>query len=265
MSYEALYLSMGVLLAVMGGAWLGQRVRRSRGRLRVRHFAFLPSWLEVLERNVPLYGQLPLDLRVRLQDRMIGFMDGKRWKHCGGLGEVTDEMKVTIAGQACLLELGRGVSEDYARILNVLVYPWSGSVGGGGGLPPVEAWPSASVLLGWEAGMRRGRDLRDEGNEVLAAVGEEMGLQGVGSGGRAWGEGCQYSAWARVMSGRFAGGAALGAALGGRLAGGAVAEVFAAATELFFEWPGAFLGRCPEGYEQLRAFYKLDPARWLKR
>lgn len=96
---------------------------------------------------------------------------------------------------------------------------------------------------------------------MWAAVGEQLALAGEGSGVRG---GCQHSAWARVMSGRLGAGesARLGAALGGRLAAG---EVFAAATELFFEWPGAFLRRCPEGYEQLRVFYQLDPARWLKR
>lgn len=257
MSYEALYMSVGMVVLVMVVARVVERVRRRGGSLRERHFAFSGRCLEHLEAKVPVYGRLPMDLRTRLQDRVIQFMDGKRWKHCGGLEEVTEEMKVAIAGQACVLTLGRGATEDYVKVLQVLLYPWDGVAGG---LPAEEAWPSASVVLAWEAG-GGARDVRDEGNGVLGAVAERWGL--AGRGGKAWGEGCGHSAWARVMSGRLSAEelGRLGAAVGVE---GRAGEVFAAATEVFFELPEVFLRRCPEGYEQLRLFYKLDPARWLK-
>jgi Mlc titration factor MtfA (ptsG expression regulator) len=46
---------------------------------------------------------------------------------------------------------------------------------------------------------------------------------------------------------------------------GDAAEVFAAATELFFEGPEVLLKKNPGLYGLLSDFYKLHPARWLKR
>jgi hypothetical protein len=40
------------------------------------------------------------------------------------------------------------------------------------------------------------------------------------------------------------------------------AEFFAVATESFFERPRAMQGKHPELYEQLKGFYRQDPARW---
>jgi Mlc titration factor MtfA (ptsG expression regulator) len=40
------------------------------------------------------------------------------------------------------------------------------------------------------------------------------------------------------------------------------AEFFAVITEAFFEAPAKLKRDSPELYEQLRLFYRLDPARW---
>jgi Mlc titration factor MtfA (ptsG expression regulator) len=56
-----------------------------------------------------------------------------------------------------------------------------------------------------------------------------------------------------------------GGRLAAKLTAGDPAEVFAAATELFFEMPDRLMQQHPEFYEMLRSFYQLDPVRWLKR
>jgi Mlc titration factor MtfA (ptsG expression regulator) len=43
--------------------------------------------------------------RAELCAMMQVFMEEKQWKGCGGL-DLNDEIRVTIAAQACLLQLG---------------------------------------------------------------------------------------------------------------------------------------------------------------
>ncbi|MDB6069232.1 MAG: hypothetical protein JWL81_403 [Verrucomicrobiales bacterium] len=273
MSFHVLYLVIGLLLALMTASWFIQRFRRRTGALRVRHFAFPSRWLEYLEANVPLYRRLPVDLRDRLQDRILNFVDGKRWKHCGGLEAVTDEMKVTIAGQACFLLLGRAAAQDFARVLTIMVYPTArgteddpDSV-----LPPVESWPSASVLLAWDEVKKTARDLRDDRNEVIHEFARQLDLEdGRADGKPILQDPCQHTAWARVMNHAFVNASPPGdsAAAGSwpdRLHAGEPGENFAAGTELFYQNPAQLEKRHPDLYGLLRDFYKLDPARWLKR
>jgi len=271
MSSRILFLVIGLLLAFMLVAWFLKRLNHHRGSLRVRHFAFSSQWLEYLETNVPLYRRLPVDLRDRFQDRIINFVDGKRWKHCGGLEAVTDEMKVTIAGQACFLLLNRDHGMNFSKVLNIMIYP-SASLKGAEGesaLPPVEAWPSASVLLAWDEVQKTARDLRDERNEVIHEFARQLDLEDGKADGRPILEDrFQHTAWARVMSPEFLLAESLTAGTGGLaapLGSGDPGEVFAAATELFFETPQLLLKRHGEIYGLLRNFYKLDPARWLNR
>jgi Mlc titration factor MtfA (ptsG expression regulator) len=269
MSYRNLYLSLGLILLVMALSWSWQKIGRRTGALRVRHFAFPSAWLRILEENVPLYRRLPVDLRDRLQDRITTFVDGKRWKHCGGLDAVSDEMKVTVAGQACFLLLGRAPAQDFARVLNVMIYPSSSLEGamGDDAMPPVEAWPTSSVLLAWDEVKKSARDVRDVRNQVLHDFAHQLDMEdGIADGRPILTDHCQHTAWARVMSQPFLHDEPLSAGdvLGCLFKRGDPAEVFAAATEVFFQSPEDLQRRHPEVYALLRAFYKLDPARWLK-
>ena len=266
MSLISLYLIGGLILLLMAGAALWEKRGRLTGNLRVRHFAFPAAWLRILETNVPLYRRLPVDLRDRLQDRITQFVDGKRWKHCGGLEAVTDEMKVTIAGQACFLLLNRDHGQNFSKVLTIMVYPTANLNGedGGSSLPPVDAWPSASVLLAWDEVQKTARDLRDERNEVLSEFARQLDLEdGQRDGRPLLPDSGRHTAWARVMSPEFfrrhSGG---DDSLTRTFQEGDPGEVFAAATELFYKMPEQLLRRHPELYELLRTFYQLDPARW---
>src|SRR3954454_12269870 len=97
-------------------SWLRNRRRRA---LVAQPFA--PEWLEHLRRNVPYYAYLTEAEQAKLRDDLRVFVAEKNWEGCGGL-TVTDEMKVTIAAQACVLLLG--IEHDYfSRVLSILVYP----------------------------------------------------------------------------------------------------------------------------------------------
>ena len=73
---------------------------KRRRRERLRSAPFPPAWLEIIEKNVPFYARLPEADRRELQGHVQVFLAEKNFEGCGGL-ELTDEIKVTIAAQAC--------------------------------------------------------------------------------------------------------------------------------------------------------------------
>jgi MtfA peptidase len=52
--------------------------------------------------------------RRRLRLDALTFIGGKDWEGCGGLC-VTDEMRVTVAAEACLMLLGQAAGIDVPR------------------------------------------------------------------------------------------------------------------------------------------------------
>src|SRR5262245_51986468 len=94
---------------------------RRRRRQKLLAQPFPASWLEILNRNVAHYGLLSEAEQARLRDDLRVFIAEKHWEGCGGLA-ITDEIKVTIAAQACLLLLA--IEHDYfSRVMSILVYP----------------------------------------------------------------------------------------------------------------------------------------------
>lgn len=259
------YLTIAVVAACMVSAWALQRVRRQTGTLHPKHFAIPSSWLEILRKNVPLYNRLPVDLRERMQDAVLNFVDGKRWKHCGGLENVTTEMKVTIAGHACFLMLARVGQPNFARIHNILVYPLSSLTappGSENALPPEDEWPALSVLLVWDEAGKTAIDLRDERPGPLQEFAASLNPDtATGGKARKW----LHTAWARAMAEQFVSAEQSGNSSSPLLethGETGTAEYFAAATELFFEKPDRLSSRHPDLYARLRSFFKLDPVKW---
>src|SRR6187401_281641 len=81
--------------------WLRERRRR---RLRARPFP--ETWRQIIAERVPQVGRLPTALRRELKGHIQVFLDEKQFSGCDGL-EITDEVRVTVAAQACLLLLNR--------------------------------------------------------------------------------------------------------------------------------------------------------------
>src|SRR5213079_518399 len=75
----------------------------------------------ILRRNIPVYARMPAALQGQLQKLVLQFLHQKKFIGCAGQ-EITDEVRLTIAGQACLLLLNRP-SRVYPGLDTVLVYP----------------------------------------------------------------------------------------------------------------------------------------------
>ena len=235
---------------------------------------FPPEWEAILERNVPLYARLDDADRGELQGHIRVFLAEKHFEGCGGL-TLTDEIRVTIAAQACLLLLHRE-TDYYRRLVTILVYPHAyiakavEPIGGGVVLEGEvcrlgEAWRDGVVVLSWDDVRAGASDLHDGHNVVLHEFAHQLDQEdGAADGAPILDRRSQYVAWARVLGAEYE--RLRRDAERGRRSVlddyGATnpAEFFAVATECFFEKPAQMKKKHPALYEELREYYRQDPA-----
>lgn len=237
--------------------------------------------LEVLERNVVQYQGMAPDLQRQLQTLVRQFLHQKKFVGCAGL-EVTDEMRVTIAGQACLLLLNRH-SRVYPGLDTILVYPDAFTaprkeVDAAGVVHDAprgllgESWGDGRVLLSWHHVRRGGHVEPGAQNVVLHEFAHQLDSEsGSNNGAPYLGSVESYRSWSAVLSADF--NALRRDAMFGHMDGdesvldhyGATspAEFFAVATESFFEKPWALAERHPALYGEFLKYYRVDPRAWL--
>ena len=122
---------------------------------------------------MPYYRLLSHDEQTELRKLIRVFLAEKKFEGCGDL-EMTDEIRVTIAGQACILLLSRE-HDYYAGLHSILVYPSSylapskfvdpaGVVHEGDQSRLGEAWLRGSIILSWDDVRRDSGDFQDGHN-----------------------------------------------------------------------------------------------------
>lgn len=233
-----------------------------------------PEWRAILERNLPVFMRLSAKDKAELLGHTQVFLAEKHFEGVGGL-ELTDEIRVTIAGQACLLLLHRE-TDYYPELISIVVYPsgYTASddrhIGGGiweeGGEDLLGHTGSrlGVLVLAWDA-VRRGAAAPHDGkNLVLHEFAHQLDFEDQSTDGTpALETRGDYLAWARVMSAEFD--ALRSAADTGEPTMldeyGATnpAEFFAVITEAFFEQPRALKRKHPALFAQLQRFYRQDP------
>ena len=246
--------------------------RRRRQKMLARPFP--PEWHHYLLQNVAHYKYLSEAEQARLRDDLRIFIAEKTWEGCGGL-EMTDEIKVTIAAQACLLVLGRE-HDYYSRVQSILVYPQaylvpSRETGPGGlvleGTADLigEAHYRGPVVLSWEDVLYEGRHPRSGRNVVFHEFAHQLDMMdGAIDGTPPLEDRAQYRRWQKVMTAEYQrlieeseqGHATLLDQYGTKDEG----EFFAVATECFFCRPAAMARRHRQLYDLLREYYRQDPA-----
>jgi hypothetical protein len=247
---------------------------KKRRRKRWRSQPLPPEWIAIIQRNVSYCQYLtPLE-RQELHGHIQVFLHEKYFEGCAGL-EITDEIKVTIAAQACILLLHRE-TDYFPNMKTVLVYPHhyfattsrrlpGGMVEEGIQGRLGESWQRGPVVLSWDDVLRGAEDPNDGHNVVFHEFAHELDSDsGAMEGAPELPDVTRYTAWARVLGAEYK-----------RLlrdlennhrhlidAYGASnpAEFFAVVTETFFEKPIQLKSHHPELYEQLRDFYRQDPA-----
>jgi Mlc titration factor MtfA (ptsG expression regulator) len=251
---------------------LGWFKRRRRSALRRRPWP--PEWRAIVDKNVPYVARLPAADRAELEGHVQVFLAEKRFEGCGGLA-LTDEIRVTIAAQACVLLLHRD-DDVYPNLRSILVYPTTYLVAGGrrtaDGLVSDEAqarlgesWRRDVVVLAWDSVLSGAADLHDGQNVVLHEFAHQLDQEdGAGDGAPILPRRSMYVAWARVLGHEFErlvhDAQTRHRSLLDRYGATNPAEFFAVATETFFEKPRQLRAKHPALYEQLQLFYRQDPA-----
>jgi hypothetical protein len=235
---------------------------------------FPEEWRAIMTKNVSMIETLTPDEQRELEKLMLAFVDEKNFEGAGGL-VVTDEMKVTIAAQACVLLLHRD-TDIYPKLESIVIYPSAykakkvdalasgvvieneqGRLG--------ESWHQGLVVLAWDAVRSGTMNASDGRNVVLHELAHQLDQEdGVADGApdlqtrelrKSWAEvlGAEYEDLREhVHVGRSSDIDEYGATN--------PAEFFAVLTEMFFEQGPRLKSSHPDLYAEFATFYRQDPA-----
>jgi len=255
---------------------------RDARRTELRKKPFPPEWEALVRLNLGHYSLLDDAERDELHATMQVFVEEKQWEGCGGL-DLTDEIRVTVAAEACLLQLG--LPHDYYRnVESILVYPSTvvlperqtgvfESAGSpvNGAIPILgQAVAKGPVILVWDA-VRHGARHPEQGHNVVYhefAHKLDM-LDGTADGTPPMRDSAELAEWVVVCSHEFLrlrkleeqGHTTFLDSYGAKNE----AEFFAVATEEFFDRPIALKNHAPNLYHVLSDYYRQDPVKRVQR
>lgn len=240
---------------------------------------FSKEWMDIIERNVPLYHGLPHNLQQELLDHVKFFIYEKRFRGAKGL-EVNDEMKVTIAANACILILNRK-SNYFKKLSTVVVYPSSfyDNIDVQDSIGVVQqqkhhvlgqSYQLGLVRLAWDSSLSGGKNIYDGSNLIYHEFAHQLDTNdNVADGTPILASRDEYPQWVETMSKRYK---ELLAEVKqrkktflGSYAATNAAEFFAVATEKFFEKPERMHREQADLYKELQDFYKQDPIQYIER
>ena len=269
-------MSYVLIILVLAGAGFGY----SRWSKHQRQQTLLATPLSDEERaivldQVPLVANLPHKLRAKLEGKINLFLDQIEFIGCDGL-EVTDQMRFSIAAQACLLVANKTCW--YKNLRTILIYPGAFKSRGVHVHGDVvteretvrigESWARGPVVLSW-AHTERGAFIDDDGhNVVFHEFAHQLDdLSGYTNGAPILAKGHSLWDWERIFTDAY-----------DRLVEAVDAEqetfldpygatspeeYFAVVVELFLERPRDLQREEPAVYDQLAQYFGLDPARWV--
>jgi len=232
----------------------------------------------MIRRNVAHYCMLDDAERKHLRELIQVFIAEKSWEGCGGL-ELTNEIRVTISAQACLLLLNLP-RDTYENVETIIVYP-SDVI-----LPerklgffettlepldpddyPIsgQTFKQGPVILVWDAVLQGGRHAECGFNVVYHEFAHKLDMQdGVADGTPRLRDRAVYRDWVKTCSREYL--RLLKDVEKGKRTFldeyGATdeAEFFAVATEHFFNQPLQMIESAPELYRVLKEYYRQDTA-----
>jgi Mlc titration factor MtfA (ptsG expression regulator) len=260
-----LFVIISVGAAFITGIFVRSALRRVRHQ-RLRRQPFPSEWQAILEKHLQPYDQLSAEMRRELHGLIHVFLSEKHFEGCGGLA-ITDEIRVTVAAQACLLLLNRP-TDVYPRLDTVVLYPTAYIDREGGSVRLGESWTRAGVVvLAWDHVKGGMQNFENGRNVTLHEFAHQLDQEdGSADGAPILAEPSAYRTWAQVLGEEYA---ALQKKVRKRRRTvvdryGAThpAEFFAEATVAFFEKGRTLRRRRPELYEELKSYYRQDPAEW---
>ncbi len=247
-----------------------------RNRILERESISDSIWQKVLKQFKFLHV-LTHEEKIRLRQFVILFLHDKQIVGAHDM-EITEEMRITIAVQACILILELDVAH-YDDWVEIIVYPGKfildydyadefGVVHHAHKVVSGEAWLAGPVILSWLDAA--GFDSRPSDNVVIHEFAHKLDMRHQGANGfPILHANMNAQIWCDIFSKAYAGFCAR--VNKGKentidsYASKSPAEFFAVFSEVFFETPLVVKQDFPAIYEQLVLFYRQDPAgRWGK-
>lgn len=254
--------------------WRRRSVKRDRRRRRLLSTPLDPGISQQIARTVPVYARLSPELRARVDAKVGVFLAEKVFTGCKDV-VVSDSLRWTIAGHACLLLAGRGDDWVFEELDEILVHPLSWrreqSVSLGDGLEirepwsvfDGESWMRGPVVLSRGA-VRRSLRTADGFNVVFHEFAHQLDAEnGAMEGCPVLPEGLEAE-WARILDDEFRRLVADDEA--GRetfldpYAAEHPSEFFAVAVESFLERPDEMRAVHPALYAVLGKSFGFDPS-----
>lgn len=238
---------------------------------------FPADWVQILEKNFHPYLFLDETEKQNLHQKIIFFLEDKNITGVAGF-EVTDEMKLLIAAEACLLivNLSAGVFPDLKNIYLVedAFIQNDNPINPATGQPFYvarlgEAWKAGPIVLSWAAVLQGLKTNHTKSNVVYHEFSHNLDQQdGKFDGTPKLKNSRSYERWAQIMGHDFM---ELRQNVGHHHKSdidsyGATneAEFFAVCSEYFFTQPLSLEKRHPEAFQLFLDFFKIDPRRWDK-
>jgi MtfA peptidase len=250
---------------------------QSYKRKQLKKKPFPKAWRQIIRKNVPFFKNMPADLQLQLKGHMQVFLAEKKFFGQDGL-EMNDEIRITIAAQACLLILNRKTNY-FEKLHSVYVLP-TAFVDNSGHTDTMgvwhdrqrvllgESWGTGKVILSWQHTKAGAADDKDGHNLIIHEFAHQLDQENGNANGAPWlASKRQYKDWYRIMSREF------------KLHCLAVkqkrktlidyygatneAEFFAVASETFFERAEEMKAQQPMLFNQLKHYYRVDPLLWV--
>lgn len=263
-----------LLLLVAAGAVGGLSWARRRRRMSLLAAPLTAAQRAIVARQVPLSRRLPAAFHGRLEGKINAFLHQVDFVGCNGL-EVTEEMRLSIAAQACLLIVNSDTWYDHLH--TILIYPGAfksrqtrhhGYVVTEREIVRTgESWSRGPVVLSWAHTRQGALDGRDGHNVVFHEFAHQLDdLSGHTDGMPILNGSQSFAAWRRVFVTAYethvrnveAGRRTVLDPYGAE----GPEEFFAVAVEAFFEKPAELKHHEPAVYEQLELLFRLDPSSW---
>ena len=228
----------------------------------------------MIETRVPAFARLTPDDQQELLGHVRVLVEEKHFEGAAGL-IMRDEIRLTIAAQAAMLLLHRE-TDYFPRLTSIIVYP-TGYVAndaraedgiwteGDDHLLGHTQRDLRAMVLAWDEAKAGAADPDDGHNLVLHEFAHQLDFEdGSTDGTPVLGSGAEVRAWATVFEEELetlrraadAGEATLLDPYGAE----DPAEFFAVATETFFERAAELRHQHPRLYDELRRFYRQEPA-----
>jgi len=265
-----------LILVLLGAGFFGYKCWSKRKVVReLLGTALSDHQRAVVARHVPLAQKLPPQLRGKFEGKMQVFLHQIEFIGCAGL-EVTEEMRLSIAAQACLLVANNDAW--YKTLRTILIYPgaFKSRRSEHDGFVVTEretvrlgeSWARGPVILSWAHAREGALDDTDGHNVVFHEFAHQIDdLSRQPENAALLDKGQDFADWQRVFADAFlrhvenvrTGQRTVLDAYGAE----SPTEFFAVSVEVFFERPALLCQTEPAVYRHLSELFRLDPKDWV--